>query len=197
MPTKGEQTRERIVHQSAILLNVRGYAGTSMSDIIEAAGIQKGGIYRHFESKEAIALEACRYVLQQRIEDVNAAVRSEASAIHQLKAVCMSFLDLLAESRIPGGCPILNIAVDADDTNPPLKYLVQEATHQFRSLIQDIVHQGKAQKELPLYINGEVIATILISTCEGALMLSKLYDDAVYLHRAIDHLMAYFETLTP
>jgi hypothetical protein len=44
-------------------------------------------------------------------------------------------------------------------------------------------------------VNGDVVATILISTCEGALMMSKLCDDAVHLHRAIDHLDAYLETL--
>ena len=74
MARKGEQTRERIIHESAALFNVHGYAGTSLSDIIAAADIQKGGLYRHFDSKEEIALAAVDYALRLRIEEVRAAV---------------------------------------------------------------------------------------------------------------------------
>ena len=54
--SKGEETRERIVAQAAVLFNQRGVEGTSISDLMEATGLEKGGIYRHFP-KEAVAVE--------------------------------------------------------------------------------------------------------------------------------------------
>jgi len=195
MAHKGEQTRERIIHQSAALFNVHGYIGTAMSDIIEVTGIQKGGIYRHFSSKEEIALAALDYALEIRIAEVRYAVETHGSALDQLNAVSHTFLGLLKNNVIPGGCPILNTAIEADDTFQPLKKKAQEAMDSLRSLIHQTVTYGKDQRELQPYVNGDVVATILISTCEGALMMSKLYDDVIYLHRAIDHLEAYFDTL--
>jgi len=49
--TKGEQTRKKIVQAAAPIFNQRGYEGSSVNDLMEATGLQKGGIYRHFASK--------------------------------------------------------------------------------------------------------------------------------------------------
>ena len=59
--TKGEQTRREIVQKAAPLFNQKGYEGTSLSDLMKATGLQKGGIYRHFSSKEELATEAFDY----------------------------------------------------------------------------------------------------------------------------------------
>lgn len=195
MITKGQQSRERIVRESAALFNVRGYAGTALSDIIEAVGIQKGGIYRHFDSKEAIMLAAFEYAMQRRIDAIQKMLVPTGSAVDQLHAICESFIALLDSPSLPGGCPILNAAVEADDLNPPLKEKVQQGLKMLRTLIQQVVTDGKTRGELQLYVNGDVVATLLVSTCEGALMMTKLYDDRVHLLRAVDHLRAYFETL--
>ena len=56
--SKGEETRLRIVAEAAPLFNQRGYEGCSIQDIMDATGLEKGGIYRHFESKEELAAEA-------------------------------------------------------------------------------------------------------------------------------------------
>ena len=60
---KGELTRERIIAQAAPLFNQRGFAGCSMQDVMEATGLEKGGLYRHFSSKEELAAEAFRYAV--------------------------------------------------------------------------------------------------------------------------------------
>ena len=59
--TKGEQTRRKIVEAAAPIFNKRGYEGSSLSDLMEATGLKKGGIYRHFSSKEELAAEAFDY----------------------------------------------------------------------------------------------------------------------------------------
>ena len=60
---KGEATRRRIVVRTADLLNTQGYRGTPVSEIMRVAGLQKGGIYRHFESRDALALEAFEFAV--------------------------------------------------------------------------------------------------------------------------------------
>jgi len=58
---KGEETRRRIVTEAAVLFNQRGFDGGSISELMKTTGLEKGGIYRHFSSKEEIAAEAFDY----------------------------------------------------------------------------------------------------------------------------------------
>ena len=59
--TKSERTRQFIIERSAALFNRKGYAGTSLNDIIEVTGLSKGGIYGNFKKgKEEIAVAAFR-----------------------------------------------------------------------------------------------------------------------------------------
>jgi AcrR family transcriptional regulator len=60
---KGERTRERIIAESAAVFNQRGFFGTTIDDLLQATGLQKGGLYRHFQSKEELALEAFDYAI--------------------------------------------------------------------------------------------------------------------------------------
>ena len=55
---KGEQTRREIIRKAAPIFNQKGYNGAALSDLMRATGLEKGGIYRHFESKQELAGEA-------------------------------------------------------------------------------------------------------------------------------------------
>jgi len=195
MSTKGGRTREMIIQESAALFNVQGIAATSIADIVERTGIQKGGLYRHFESKAQIAEAAFDYAVEGRISAVEQAITTAASAVAQLMAIARSFLALVETPILPGGCPLLNTAIEVDDSPSDLKVKTQLGMEHLRGAVREVVRQGKVQGEFPLYLNGDGVATLLIALCEGALMLTKLYDDPVHLHRALDHLQAYFETL--
>ena len=59
--SKGELTRQRIIEEAAPIFNQRGFAGCSMQDVLDATGLEKGGVYRHFASKEELAAEAFQY----------------------------------------------------------------------------------------------------------------------------------------
>src|SRR6266436_2118879 len=65
--SKGQETKQEIVRKAAHLFNQKGYAGTSLSDLMDATGLQKGGIYRHFSGKEELATEAFDYSWQKAV----------------------------------------------------------------------------------------------------------------------------------
>ena len=70
---KGQSTREMIIEKSAELFNTRGYAGCSLSDIMAATGLKKGGIYNHFRNKDEISLEAFKFSFAQ-VENILAGI---------------------------------------------------------------------------------------------------------------------------
>ena len=60
---KGERTRQEIIRRAAPVFNQKGYDGAALSDLMGATGLEKGGIYRHFASKQALAAEAFDYAV--------------------------------------------------------------------------------------------------------------------------------------
>ena len=65
----------------------------------------------------------------------------------------------------------------------------------WRSLIIRIVQHGIKRGEVRSTVNPDVVATIIISTLEGAIMMSKLDRDSIHLERAVKHLQDYLNNL--
>lgn len=191
---KGNKTRQEILHRVAVLFNQKGYAATSMHDITQATGIQRGGIYNHFVSKEALALETFEYacsVLGQRLRQ---GINREDTALGQLKAIATTFAELYSHNPLfPCGCQVLNTAIEAKREMLPLRQKAQEAMSHLKNLIVQTTLQAIEQGELPSSVDADAAATIFISTLEGAMLLSVLYDDSAYLHQAVKHLHWYLD----
>src|SRR6478736_6507949 len=85
--TKGERTREQIIESAAAVFNRKGYAGASIADVMEATGLRKGGIYRHFESKEDLAVAAFDFAIERMGERFRVALSGHGTALGKLGAV--------------------------------------------------------------------------------------------------------------
>jgi TetR/AcrR family transcriptional repressor of nem operon len=193
--SKGEETRERILARSAQLFNRQGYFGASLADIMRETGLEKGGIYNHFSSKEQLALEAFDYaygLVQQRVRQ---ALAGKLNAIERLQAIVSVFQGIAEDPPVAGGCPILNTAIEADDANEVLRDRARAAMNDWRNTIQRIVNKGIERQEIRPGINVDEVATIFIATLEGAIMLSNLYKDPIHMKRAADHIVRYIETI--
>ena len=84
--TKGLQTRQRIVELAAPVFNRQGYVGASMRDLIGATGLEKGGIYNHFGSKEQLALEAYDYAMSRVTDGLARSQDGATDAVDRLHA---------------------------------------------------------------------------------------------------------------
>ena len=189
--TKGEQTRQHIIQEAATLFNQRGYLGSSISDVMQCTGLQKGGIYRHFQSKEQLALAAFDYAQQQSTNRLVEAVAAETGAVQKLLAFISAFHALTLHPPVPGGCPILNTIVDSDDGDPALRERVVSVVRGWEQLIERVVADGVAQGSLRRDIDPQAVATLLIATLEGGIVLARAHRSPIYLQHAVDHLVEY------
>jgi AcrR family transcriptional regulator len=193
--TKGERTRQRIVERCAPVFNQRGFAGASMRDLVAATGLEKGGIYNHFGSKEALAIAAFDHAIDRQGARLRAARDEHEHAVDRLVAIIHAFARSARKPPIAGGCPIMNTAVEADDTNPELLAHARDAMTDWHRLIGSIVKAGLERNELAPSTDPYELATIVTAALEGALMLSRLYDDVEYMNRVVNHLVTHVETL--
>jgi len=169
---KGEATRQRIIAQAAPIFNQRGFDGCSMQDLMQATGLEKGGLYRHFPNKEHLAAEAFRFALAQTVKLRTEHLDDIPNAVEKLKKFVQLFVE--TPSALPGGCPLMNTAIDSDDGNPTLRDLARKGIHDWRTRLVRIVDAGIKAGEIHKSTDSRRIANTLIATLEGALMISRL-----------------------
>ena len=190
---KGEQTRQEIIRKAAPVFNRKGYSGAALSDLMRATGLKKGGIYRHFESKQELAVEAFAHAWKISFDARFDGTGEISNTVDRLKQVVRNFRDRRV-GLVPGGCPLLNTAIDSDDTNPPLRAKARQALRGWLNRLQSIAEEGKRRGELRSDVDCAKLATLILSTLEGGLMVSRLQRREEPLDSACHHLEEYLES---
>lgn len=164
-----------MIAKAAALFNQLGYKSASISDIMRATGLKKGGIYRHFDSKETLELAAFEFAVDELGRRFQQALAGKVTAGERLRAIVAVYANLPTNPPVPGGCPVLNAAIEADDANPALKRRVAKVLRDWHAFVTSLVSQGQARGELEPHVDAARFTTTLIATLEGAIMLSKLW----------------------
>jgi AcrR family transcriptional regulator len=190
-PTKGERTRQRIVELAAPVFNRQGYAGASLRDLIGATGLEKGGIYNHFGSKEQLALEAYDYAMTRVTDRLARSQDGVTDAVERLVSMIEAFARNARRPAIEGGCPMMNTAIEADDTHSELCDRARASMTLWHRLIGRIVKDGKAAGTFAADLDPYALASTITASLEGALMLARLYEDPSHMDRVAAHLIAH------
>jgi TetR/AcrR family transcriptional repressor of nem operon len=191
---KGDLTKERIIEAAAPVFNRNGFVGTSLSDLMEATGLQKGGIYRHFKSKEELAVAAFDHAWRVARKTRWLEVDKTATAIGQLQKFVANFVERRT-GLVQGGCPVLNTAIDSDDGNPVLREHVRKALRQWTKRIRNIVAAGIKSGEIRQDVDPQAVAAVLISALEGAIMMTRLQESTQPLEQVRQYLNTFLQSL--
>lgn len=189
--SKAERTKNFIIEKTAEIFNKKGYAATSMSDLTEATGLTKGSIYGNFENKEEVALAAFEYNYARVFNKVKAELNKAETFYEKLMVYGRVYKDIIGTVGNRGGCPILNTAVDADDTNVPLQLSAAKAVFSWKKNLTSIIEGGMGTGEFRQGLEAERIAVSIIALIEGGVMISKVTND----NSNMDHVLATVELL--
>ena len=183
-----------IIRQAAVVFNQRGFFGTSMSDIMQETGLEKGGIYNHFKSgKEELALAAFDYAVAHINHKLEVGLRDKQDAVERLLAFASVLESAFDDPDLPGGCPILNTAIESNDAHPVLRTRTEQAMSNLITSLQNIIDKGIAHGEIRAEVHSQEAAAVFIATMEGALMLSRLYNERRYITFALRHIEQFIE----
>jgi AcrR family transcriptional regulator len=187
--TKGQRTREEIVRRTGAMLNTHGYAGTTVDDILAATGLTKGGLYRHFPDKDAVALAGYRFNLRTLAEARAAALAGIEPPLERLRRLIAFGLDVIAKPPVKGGCPILNLALESDDTRPKHRGEARKAMDLWRAELACAGHAAREAGALARRFDPDRFASLAISATEGGIAQSRLYRDPSHLKTAVASLL--------
>ncbi|MGE6355128.1 TetR/AcrR family transcriptional regulator [Flavobacterium sp. NPDC079362] len=173
--SKAEKTKQFIIEKTAPLFNMKGYSGTSMSDITTATGLTKGSIYGNFENKDEVAIAAFKFNVKKLQDTFAREIEKQTTFKDKLLVYPRLYSDYSDLRLTQGGCPIINTATEADDTHPVLRKKVENTILAWKNKLVYFIEQGIIAGEFKAKeIDPEKTALTIIAIIEGAVMISKI-----------------------
>lgn len=185
--SKAEKTKEFIIKKAAPVFNRNGYIGTSLSDIVSVTGLTKGAIYGNFKNKEELALDSFRYNIKGMLLKIGGIMKSIESPVSRLYAISDFYRNYYEYCSDRGGCPVLNVGIDSNNTNPELLIKVRSTINKMRSSIAQIIEDGKNKNEIRKEVDSDVYSSLIYSLIEGAVFMSMTLQDGKHLNDMMNH----------
>ncbi|VAW15834.1 Transcriptional regulator, AcrR family [hydrothermal vent metagenome] len=188
MSTKAERTTAYIIETVAPVFNKFGYIGTSMSDLTEATGLTKGALYGNFENKEALALAAFEFNSKRLLNVIAEKLNSEGTSLEKIFTLTKFYRNYNIFTLEFGGCPILNVGVDAQHNNKLLTAAVVETIRDIEGKIALVLESGVNNNELSLPVTPLQFAKQLYTMLQGAVSMFTITQDRKYLMNTVAYL---------
>ena len=170
--TKAERTKQFILETAATIYNEKGLAGTGVDDILAATQLTKGCLYSHFENKEDLTLQVADYLLKKSFDGTSRMLGRSGT----VKERVFAYLDLFKvplRPPIQGGCPMFNMAVEADDNLPVIRQKVSEALVKTQKLLTVLLAEGIRNKEFKASLDAEAFSFKVQAATEGATVICR------------------------
>jgi len=188
-----EKSRQEIIEKAAPVFNKYGIAGTTLKMLMEATGFEKGGIYTHFDTKIDIARAVFKYNFQLLKATYQKEFNQSAAPKEQLMATIKGFKAYMLNPPLAGGCPLLNIAIEADDTDETNRLLVKEYINEWKDELVMILEKGMQAGDFQPNINVTQEAFFIIAAIEGSIMLGQVKRSVGLMMGVADSLVRYIE----
>lgn len=196
MAPKGAQTRRNIVEKSLQLFTVKGYFNTSVSDILDATGLTKGGLYGHFRSKEDIwyavydeAVSIWRKVVLDKVRDI----RDPLERIE--KTIENDMRDYLGGEVFDGGCFFFNMLVELSGQSTRMNQHILRGFVRFSRLLRLWLEEAEAEGILKEGLDLKEIANFIVISVNGAAPLYAASRDPMIWKQTISQLHHYIGQL--
>ena len=175
--TTALSSRERMIRSTALLIRERGARATSIGAVLEHSGAPRGSVYHHFPGgREQLLQEATDFAgryIAGRLEQ-----GSDVRPLGAIDSLFEEYRQDLVDSDFRAGCPIVAVAVEADQGGPDLhEHVLGAFDRSRRVLVRQLCDAGVDAER------ADQLAMLLISGLEGALVLSRAYRDPAPLER--------------
>jgi TetR/AcrR family transcriptional regulator, transcriptional repressor for nem operon len=189
---RGRASRERIVERAAELFVARGVAGTSLDEVLAAAGAGKSQLYHYFRGRDELVEEAVGLRCTQVLAGLSQALSTVAS-LAELERTLAGFVAGYEQMGLPG-CPIGSLAAEVAEHNEGARLKTAAAFDAWEQLLADALARMRDRGELRADAAPAVLARALLASIEGGMVLSQARKDPASLHIAVEAGLAQLRT---
>ena len=181
---RGRASRERIVERAAELFAGRGIAATTVDEVLAAAGAGKGQFYHYFRSRDELAAAAVGFRCAQVVAGLTRALGG-VSSLAGLEEALEGFTAGFEQGGLPG-CPIGTLAAEVAGRNEEARLQAAAGFDAWERLLADALERMRQRGELRADASPAVLATGLLASIEGGMVLSQARKDMAPLRVAVD-----------
>jgi TetR/AcrR family transcriptional repressor of nem operon len=184
------KSKDKILASAKELFHEYGFQQTSVDEILKKSGVTKSNFYYHFKSKEELGLKILQRFINQYEADVlmktlgNKSLGPSERLIEFYNAVRMFHRDL----HNPRGCPFGNMAIEMSGSNENFREKLSAFFNSWEKIIEECINEGMRTGDFRSDIHPGVVAQLILSHLEGAIMMVKT-------HRSIEPLSSGSETI--
>lgn len=196
MTDKGIRTRRNIIEKSMRLFCVKGFYNTSISDILKATGLTKGGLYGHFSSKEEIWFAVYDEALGIWRQIVFKGIQSSSGPLQRIQTFIENDIkNKLGKDVFEGGCFFHRMLVELSGQSVAMSNHVLKGFEQLAGLLRNWLEQANRQGLLQKDLNFEEIANYIIICLNGAAALYASSRNPAILDQTLNQLHYYIRQL--
>jgi TetR/AcrR family transcriptional repressor of nem operon len=167
--------REKILTEGLRVVHEHGFAGASVRDIVQAAGVPQGCFTNHFASKEAFGLEIIDLSYAGTRAVIDATLRNEAlPPLQRLRAYIEAAKSKLDQDGMRNGCLLGNFAAESSDSSEPIRQRLTEIFAEVKQAIAECLQAAVADGSLPAGLDCAELAGFIVASLQGASLLAKV-----------------------
>jgi TetR/AcrR family transcriptional regulator, transcriptional repressor for nem operon len=195
LTARGAATRARIVDAAASLVYERGFAGTSLDDVMAATGTSKSQLYHYFTDKDALIREVIKAQLGRIFAAQEAAGLHEVSSWEGLQRWCNHFVTATRATQGVGGCPLGSLVGELADQSEPARRVLAQCFAEWQSYLSEGFEAMRDKGELAAQADPAELALTLMSALQGGLLMAQATRSArpleLALNMALQHTAGY------
>ena len=196
MRKDGRETRHNVIEKSLQIFSVKGYYNTSISDIMAATGLTKGGLYSHFDSKEALWNAAYERAVEIWRGIVFKGVRKVSDPLDRIaKTIENDLRDYCCGEVFEGGCFFFNSLVELSGQSPAMSGRIVEGYMQFADLLASWLEEAKAEGKLKPGVRSREVADFIVLSINGAAALYVATRDTRFTRACERQLHSYIRSM--
>jgi TetR/AcrR family transcriptional regulator, transcriptional repressor for nem operon len=176
--------REKILTEGLRVVHAHGYAGASVRDIVQAAGVPQGSFTNHFVSKEAFGLEILELYFANGRETIRQTLRNdEWPPLARLRDYIDTNKARLNKDSMRNGCLFGNFTAEASDHSELIRNRLVEIYAEVQDAIAYCLKAAIKAGDLPADFQCDDIAGFIVSSLQGANLLAKAQRSPVPVDR--------------
>jgi len=193
-PTESKATRDRLIEAARDLFLRQGYNATGIAQILQAADARSGSLYHFFPTKEDLLLAVLQWYRNNIWSALLGPIFDRVSdPIERIFALLDGYRQMLLMTEFTHGCPIGNLAIEVCESIPAAREIINENFSNWQTAVQQCIDEASGR--MPDDVDTKQLATFVLTTMEGGVMLARSYRTLEPFDAAVTQLRDYFDRL--
>ncbi|MHB8884716.1 MAG: TetR/AcrR family transcriptional regulator [Methylovirgula sp.] len=195
MPHKTMTGREKLLEAAQRIMQIKGFAATTVDEICDAAGLTKGAFFHHFKSKEDLGSAVVERFWSGLANALQSTTATDPDPLKRVYRMADLVAALSKRPPLSDGCLLGNFVQELSESHPALHSLCAQYFSEWAATIERDLSEAAKERGMMTRADAKELAEHFIALVEGGLILAKAHHEASTVSRSMEHFKCYLRSL--